>query len=220
MECPEGHKVFKSYGAIRNNFVCPVCKKNPYKNCQSINIPAKGKKFRILALDQATVLSGWSIFDDGELIKYGIISANEKFDKVARISIVRQWLINIIDSIKPDLILFEDIQLQDFNKTFPGQKKQYDNIGVTTFKALAELIGVLENIAYEEGISYKIVHSGTWRKGVGVCGRTRADRKKNAQILVKKWYDVQVSEDEADAICIGRYGAINFTKKLEMFNWE
>ena len=221
MECPEGHRVFKNYKSIRKNYECPVCKNNPYKNCDSIIIPSKGKKFRILALDQATVISGWSVFDDKELIKYGIISPNEKFDKITRISIVRQWLIGTIDSIKPDLILFEDIQLQDFNKSsFPGQKKQYDNVGVTTFKVLAELIGVLENTAYEAGIPFKIIHSATWRKDVGINGRTRADKKKSAQMLVKKWYDVQVSEDEADAICIGRYGSNNFKKEVEMINWE
>lgn len=220
MECPEGHKVFKNYKSIRKNYGCPVCKNNPYKNCDSIVIPNKGKKFRILALDQATVISGWSVFDDKELVKYGIISPNEKFDKTTRISIVKQWLIGTIDSIKPDLILFEDIQLQDFNNSFSGQKKQHDNIGVTTFKVLAELIGVLENAAYEAGVPFKIVHSATWRKDVGINGRTRADKKKSAQMLVKRWYDVQVSEDEADAICIGRYGSNNFKKEIEMVSWE
>ena len=39
-------------------------------------------------------------------------------------------------------------------------------------------------------------------------------------MLVKRWYDVQVSEDEADAICIGRYGSNNFKKEIEMVSWE
>lgn len=221
LECPEGHNVFKSYKSIRRNYECPVCKKNPYKQSAVINVPPKNDKFRILALDQATVISGWAIYDDKELIKYGIISPNESFTKTTRISIVRQWLINIIDSAKPDLILFEDIQLQDFNKSFsPYQKKQYDSIGVTTFKALAELLGVLENVAYENNIPYKIIHSATWRADVGVSGRSRSDKKKNAQLLVKKWYDIKVSEDEADAICIGKYGVNNFRKEVPMVKWE
>ena len=220
MECPEGHKVFKSYKSIRKNYECPICKNNPYKNCDSITIPKKENNFRILALDQATVISGWAIFDNNELVKYGVISPNEKFDKTTRISIIRQWLVNMIDLAKPDLILFEDIQLQDFNKTFPGKKSKFDNIGVTTFKALAELIGVLENTAYELKIPFKIVHSATWRADIGVTGRTRPDKKKSAQLLVKKWYDIQVSEDEADAICIGKYGTHNFKKEVPMVSWE
>lgn len=220
LECPEGHKVFKSYKSLRRNYICPVCKSSPFKNREEIVVGSKGNKFRILALDQATGITGWSIFDDKELIKYGVVSPNEKFDKATRISIIRQWLIGMITSIEPDIILLEDIQLQDFHKSFPGQKVKYDNIGITTFKVLAELIGVLENVAHELSIPLKIIHSATWRSVVGVSGRSRADKKKSAQLLVKKWYDVLVSEDEADAICIGRYGAETFKKDVEMFNWE
>lgn len=220
LECPEGHRVFKSYKSIRKKYECPVCKNNSYKECQTINLPDKKDSFRILALDQATIITGWAIFDNQELIKYGVVTPNEKFDKTTRISILRQWLISIIDAAKPDLILFEDIQLQDFQKSFPGQKKQSDNIGVTTFKVLAELIGVLQNVAYELQIPHKIIHSGTWRKGVGVTGRSRADKKKSAQLIVKKRYDIQVSEDEADAICLALYGATNFTKEVPMISWN
>jgi hypothetical protein len=31
----------------------------------------KSKGFRILAFDQASGISGWSVYDDDELIKYG-----------------------------------------------------------------------------------------------------------------------------------------------------
>ena len=40
------------------------------------------------------------------------------------------------------------------------------------------------------------------------------------QLLIKKWCDVSVTEDEADAIGIGRYVSENFTKTVEMFQWE
>lgn len=221
LECPEGHKVFKNYKSLRRNYECPICKKNPYKNCESIVIPKKNaNSFRILALDQATIITGWAIFDDKKLIKYGVFSVNEKFDKPNRISILREWLINMIDSTEPDLVILEDIQLQDFEKKFPGQKGKNDFVGVTTFKVLAELLGTLENAIYSSQIPYKIVHSATWRAGVKVTGRSRSDKKKSAQMLVKKWYDVQVSEDEADAICIGKYGSMEFKKEVPMISWE
>ena len=34
------------------------------------------------------------------------------------------------------------------------------------------------------------------------------------QLIAKTWFDISVSEDEADAIGIGKYASDNFTKKL------
>lgn len=31
----------------------------------------KAKGFRILAFDQASIISGWAVFDDTELVKFG-----------------------------------------------------------------------------------------------------------------------------------------------------
>ena len=39
--------------------------------------------------------------------------------------------------------------------------------------------------------------------------------------LVKSWFDIWVSEDEADATAIGRYCVKQFKpQKVEFFNWE
>ena len=73
---------------------------------------------------------------------------------------------------------------------------------------------------YELGIEFVICPTNTWRAHCEVKGRARADKKKSMQLLIKKWYDVSVTEDEADAIGIGRYVSENFTKTVEMFQWE
>ena len=36
---------------------------------------------------------------------------------------------------------------------------------------------------------------------------------------VKDWYDITVTNDEADAICIGRYAANITMKNSVMINW-
>jgi hypothetical protein len=38
------------------------------------------------------------------------------------------------------------------------------------------------------------------------------------QLIAKKWYDISLSDDEADAVGIGRYAAD--LNKIEVFNWE
>ena len=89
---------------------------------------------------------------------------------------------------------------------------------VLTFKKLAHLQGVLKNYCYEIGIPYTIVPAATWRAFSEVKGKARADKKRSAQLIIKKYYDVSVTQDEADAILIGRWAAAQHDKtKIVMF---
>ena len=71
-KCPEGHKVYTTWKKLRTKTECPICKANIYKDQNSNIIPKKKNKFRVLALDQATRITGYSIYDNNKLIKYGI----------------------------------------------------------------------------------------------------------------------------------------------------
>ena len=156
----------------------------------------KSTGFRILAFDQASITSGWSVYDDKELIKYGY-QTQEGVNNTDRIMKTKHWVANMLQVWKPDLVVFEDIQLQHFDG---GEQ-------VLTYKKLAHLQGVLENYCYENGFIYKVVPPATWRAYSEVKGRTRNDKKKSAQLIVKGLYDVNVTQDEADAILIGRWAA-------------
>ena len=71
-ECSEGHKIYSSWKKIRQKIECPICKDNYNKiNCSKVISKEKGSK-RILSIDQATKITGWSIFDNVKLIKYGL----------------------------------------------------------------------------------------------------------------------------------------------------
>lgn len=191
-QCPEGHLNYFSFDFWRRKCKCPTCEQNPFfhKDTQ----PVKKEGYRILALDQASITSGWSVFDDGKLVKYGKWSSNGKHS-VERISQTKYWVSSMIERWKPDLVVLEDIQLQNFN----GQD------GVLTFKKLAALQGVLKNYCFEIGLTYKVVPSSTWRHTYEIKGKTRTDKKKNAQIKVKQLYDISVDNDTAEAILIGGF---------------
>jgi hypothetical protein len=73
---------------------------------------------------------------------------------------------------------------------------------------------------HECGVSYTVCPTNTWRKQTGVKGRARTDRKRSAQLIIKKNYDVSVSEDEADAILIGKYASLEIQPKREIVVWE
>ena len=68
-ECNEGHRIFAPYKKIRNKWECPICKKNKYFNFSEEIKPKKKGIRRTLALDQATHLTGYALFDDNELLR-------------------------------------------------------------------------------------------------------------------------------------------------------
>ena len=122
-------------------------------------------------------------------------------------------VLQLIEDYNIDEVIFEDIQLQKFG-TISGQ----ENEGVITFKKLAALQGVLKNYCFETGIVYKIVPPATWRAHSEIKGKQRTDKKKNAQLKVKKLYDISVTQDEADAILIGAWAVHDHNQsKIIMF---
>ena len=210
-KCPNNHEITMSYRIWREDKTCPVCLANSYKPVEDKIVPKTGVKKRVLALDDATHDTGWAIFDDGNLIKYGVFSVNQSTE-VERISAVKSWLINIIAVWRPDVVVIEDIQLQ--KEDFNGDSIQ----NLTTYKILAHLQGVLQNTLFENHITFETVYASVWRKACEIKGKYRADKKKSAQLQVKKWYGIDTTNDEADAICIGRYFNKKTTPKIIV--WE
>ena len=208
--CEEGHLVCAPWKKIRKLQECPVCKQNAHKTNKPLIVePKKKGQKRILALDQATHITGWSIYDGQELIRYGTFSTNQK-DEIARISTVKNWLISMIENWKPDFVAIEGIQFQDESS---GNK-----MGVTVFQGLARLQGVLMETCYAQKVDYTVCPTNTWRNHCGVKGRYRADKKRSMQLIAKKWFDISLTDDEADAVGIGKYAAD--LNKIEVFNWE
>ncbi len=205
-ECEEGHKVYSTWKKIRNRRECPVCNQNSYKEQDTKVIPKEKGIRRTLALDQSTRINGWSIYDNNKLIKYGIFTSNYD-DEIERDTEIKNWVINMINVWKPDYIGLEGIQYQQ-------------NMGVTTFETLARLQGILMNTCYELKIPYSICPTNTWRHHCKVKGRTRIDKKRSMQMLAKEWFDISVTDDEADAIGIGKYVAECLNKEIKVFQWE
>ena len=205
-ECDEGHTFLSTWKKLRSKLECPVCKQNVLKENKPEVIKKRKNINRVLAIDQATYKTGWSIYDDNVLLKYGVFEVEEG-DETERFYKVKIWLLSMIEVWEPDLIALEGIQYQN-------------SFGVTTFQTLARLQGVLMDLCYEKEVPFKICPTNTWRAHCKVKGRTRTDKKKSMQLLVKEWFDINVSDDEADAIGIGKYASETFKKQTKIVNWE
>lgn len=148
---------------------------------------------RLLALDQASKVTGWAIFEDGELKSYGKISLDDPNTDI-RLVQLRQSIQTLVADYNIDEVIFEDIQ-------------QQNNVAnnVQTFKVLAEVYGVVSELLQELQIPHSTVLAASWKSTLGIKGRTRAEQKKNAQVYVEQNYGIHVIQDIADAVCIGTH---------------
>lgn len=198
MECPQGHRQFQTYKQWRKRPLCEKCEAgDPYK-VKKNKVPIKTiDTRRILALDAATNITGYAIYDNEILVSYGTYKTDENNNSTARINEVKKWLQAMINEYDIDFIGIEAIQLQTYGR---GQAN------VETYRVLANLQGVLVDTIFEACIDHDLAYSTEWRKYCGVGeGTGRENKKKQAQDKVQLWYNLKCTQDEADAICIGKY---------------
>lgn len=157
----------------------------------------------LLALDQSTATTGYAIFQDGKLLTVGHVSPTGG-SHIVRIVKLRKWLKNIISTLDGNIeVAIEDIQLQQFEPN--GGRKQSRDMGVTTYKKLAHVQGVLMCLLEDKGIKYYVVSPASWKSACGIGGKYRDDQKARAQEFAKVTYGLTPTQDEADAVCIGHY---------------
>ena len=198
LQCPEGHNLQLTLKQWRKNPVCSIC-----EHSSKIE-PKKKNTNRTIALDNATHITGWAIFDDDKLVSYGkyTTKSDETSDRILEMG---DWLTNLLEQWEPNTIILEDIQQQN---------------NVSTFKVLAKLQGVLEYINKKHKVEYYIIPPLTWKSNAGVKGKSRTDQKKSAQLIVQQLYNIQATQDESDAILLGKYGVDKFLKNNRMVNFE
>ena len=164
-------------------------------------------QMKILALDQATATSGWSIWLDGQLTDFGKFSFDDD-DIFKRIHKVCTQLRILMIQHKPDKVVFEDIQMQG----------QVNN--VSTFQKLAQLQGAIAETCITNDVPFSILRPVEWRATCNLLKgneKTRAAQKKAAQEWVRNKFGKVCTQDEADAICIG-YAADHVVNNE--LNWE
>lgn len=144
----------------------------------------------ILALDQSLKVSGVAIFDKKELVHYETFSIKPDQKMERRLTDIWENLNELYHDFQFEKIYFEDIQLQAGN--------------ALTYKHLAYVQASIILWCYYNSVPYEIYAASHWRKVLGGgFGRKRQEQKEHAIQLVKDRYNIDVSSDEADAICIG-----------------
>lgn len=146
---------------------------------------------KIIAWDQATKISAYSVFDDDTLTDYGLIDLHKEKDTEERVKHMGQQICAKIDEIKPNMVIIEDVQ---------------DQGSPQTMKLLARIQGIAIGYAYANGMSIHILAPSSWRKVLGYQQGPKVKREElKAQSVnrVKESYKLELSEDICEAICIG-----------------
>lgn len=104
---------------------------------------------------------------------------------------------NVIKYWEPDLVVIEDIQLQ-----------QGSMGGYNAFKVLGGLLGIMKAVIAKHKIPHKEVLNKVWQASFMIAGKDRATQKRNVVKRVKETFGVDVSDDIADAILIGKWGCL------------
>lgn len=126
-------------------------------------------------------------YETGELLEYGVIKPKGETNDRIRQTIKR--CIKLCDDHQVTFVYIEGIQVQRNPKVY---------------EILAALKGTLEICLEEKGYFVNVVKASEWRKRVGIKNRKRADVKKEAIEMAKELYDLDVSEDEAEAVLFAR----------------
>ena len=147
----------------------------------------------LLALDQASITSGYAIFKNQKLVEWGKFTFNDE-SVGERLVKIRNKVNELINDFEITEVAFEDIQLQTGT-----------NNNVQTFKVLAEVYGVILELVHAKKIKYSIISSNSWKSSLRIKGRARAEQKRNAQQFVLDKYNIKAVQDTCDAICIGTH---------------
>lgn len=163
---------------------------------------------RLLALDQASRVTGVAIFDDDKLVKYGTfeIKSNQELGK--RLTKFLENLDKLYAAYHFDAVAYEDIQLQMGN--------------VETYKKLAYIQAMILFWCEKHEKNLYCLSPSHWRKILkdkyGMSwGRKRAEQKQTAIDFIQEHYKKEVDSDTADAICIGCAANIEINKNESAF---
>ncbi|MCM1167422.1 MAG: crossover junction endodeoxyribonuclease RuvC [Lachnospiraceae bacterium] len=149
-------------------------------------------KIKILSLDQATNKSGIAVHCDGKLVLHDLIDlGKQKVNISERVFVMADRIYGYIKKQKPDFVVIEDVAMQT---------------NAATLVQLARLQGAIIGYCRVKKVSYDILKPSSWRKILGFKqgqGIKRPELKKQAVEYVKDIYNLDLSEDVCEAVCIG-----------------
>lgn len=147
---------------------------------------------RVMALDAATIKTGYCVFDGDNLMSYGLIQKSNS-DRQKRIEQMVDEIIFRINQCGINFVVLEDIFL-----------KNDSSRNVTTLIALANLQGAILYQLSKQNIRYELISPSVWKSHFNIL-KHRAEGKESAISLVEKMTGIKMQEDTAESMLIAMY---------------
>lgn len=151
----------------------------------------KIEKVRLCSIDFSSKKTGIAYFINGKYKCHRLIDCSEHKDMEARFYNMCLGIWEVLEIIKPNIIYIEE--------TVVLRNAQ-------TQRFLTRIQGVIYAWCMNNGCEFNTIRPTQWRAAIGISqGRNVKREQLKAQAIqyVKRKYDLDVNDDEADAICIG-----------------
>lgn len=145
---------------------------------------------RVIGIDASTTSTGYCVYDNG-IVTYGVIQPNKRLEVIDRI-------INIVDELK-SIIKAKSVEYVAIEELSTMRN-------ASTTKVLAYLQGYIEIEMRKKEMLLVKVRPSEWRKDK-VKAKHRSEYKQEAINYIKSKYNLDVIDDEADAIMIAEYAS-------------
>lgn len=152
----------------------------------AINISAK-----LLTIDSSTNKSGCAYFCNGKYKAHHLLDCSKDKNMDSRFEEMSHELWAILGIYKPNIVYVEE--------TVVLRNAQ-------TQRFLTRLQGIIYAWCMNHGCEFNTIRPTSWRKAINMSQGKNVKREQlKAQAIqyVKEHYQLDVSDDEADAICIG-----------------
>lgn len=162
------------------------------------------KDIPILVLDQATIKTGYSVYNGNKLIKYGLIDFSDNDCFFRRINLMNKSIYNLIEKYSIKLVVIEDI--------FLGKN-------VDTFMKLSSIRALITNTCIDNNIDIRIIKSSSWKSYVNIV--PKIDQKLQSKNKVKELFGLNISDDNiCDSILIGHYVINEIIRNNKINSWN
>jgi len=148
----------------------------------------------ICGIDASTNKTGISIFKDGKYIEHTLIDLHKDKKIQTRLPKMMCEICSYLDKAQPDKIIMEKSVLKS---------------NVATVQLLSMLSGAVLCYAAQHDIKFENPTPSAWRARVGLQQSNKVERtalKLEALQAVKQEYGLDVTDDEAESILLGRSG--------------
>lgn len=142
----------------------------------------------MVTLDTSTNKTGVCVFKNGKYDGHFLIDKSNIKDTPERIKEMSKAILGILQRINPQIIYIEE------DATIRNAK---------TFRMLMLIQGVAYTWSICNDCEFNVVRPSEWRKPLGINGGKREELKAKSINYIKDTFNLKVTDDEADAICIG-----------------